>query len=84
MDYASTYKNACVWFYASDTQLMVGSNAAYLVLRKAHSRIAGYFRLTNKPENNRQYKDNGAILIECLTLRHMVSLAVEAETKRVF
>ena len=63
---------------------MIDSDAAYLVLPKARSRIAGYFRLGNKPSNKYKYKDNGAILIECHTLRHVVSSAAEAETKGVF
>lgn len=45
------------------------------------SRIAGYFRLLNfKPT----YEDNGNILIECKTLRSVVTSAAEAETHGVF
>ena len=84
LDYANTYSRAYIRFYASDMQMMVDSDAAYLVLPKARSRIAGYFRLANKPFNKHKYKDNGAILIECHTLRHVVSSAAEAETKGVF
>ena len=84
MDYANTYKDAYVRFYASDMHLMVDSDAAYLVLPKARSRIAGYFRLANTPTSPFQYKDNGAILIECHTLRDVVTSAAEAETKGVF
>ena len=84
MDYANIYKTVNVRFYASDMQLIIDSNAAYLVLLKARSRIAGYFRLVNNPENKYKYKDNGAILIKCHTLRDVVTSAAEAETKRVF
>ena len=63
---------------------MVYSDAAYLVLPKARSRIAGYFRLANTPSSKYKYKDNGAILIECHTLRDVVTSAAEAETKGVF
>ena len=84
MDYANTYQHAYVRFYASDMQLLVDSDAAYLVLPKARSRIAGYFRLANTPSSPYQYKDNGAILIECHTLRDVVTSAAEAETKGVF
>ena len=84
LDYANTHPNAYIRFYASDMQLMIDSDAAYLVLPKARSRIAGYFRLGNKPSNKYKYKDNGAVLIECHTLRHVVSSAAEAETKGVF
>ena len=84
MDYANTYQNAYVRFYASDMQLMIDLDAAYLVLPKVRSRIAGYFRLANTPTSIYKYKDNGAILIECHTLRDVVTSAAEAETKGVF
>ena len=78
MDYTNTYSQAYVRFYANDMQLMIDSDAAYLVLPNARSRIAGYFRLANKVSRKYKYKDNGAILIECHTLRHVVSSAAEA------
>ena len=83
MDYANTYPNAYVRFYASDMQLTVDSDAAFLVLPKARSRIAGYFRLI-KNSSSPIYTDNGAILIECRTLRNVVTSAAEAETHGVF
>ena len=49
MDYANTYQNVYVRFYASDMQLLVDSDAFYLVLPKTRSRIAEYFRLANSP-----------------------------------
>ena len=45
MDYVCTFPNATLWFYARDMQLCVESNAAYLVLPKARSRLAGHFYL---------------------------------------
>ena len=65
-------------------QLLVDFDVAYLVLPKVRSRIAGYFRLTDKPSKLKHYTDNGAILIECYTPRHVVTSAAEAETKRFF
>ena len=64
-------------------QLTVDSDAAFLVLPKAHSRIAGYFRLLDKPSLTR-HLHNGAILIECKTIRHVVTSAAEAETHAVY
>ena len=58
--------------------LTIDSDAAYLVELEpqAYSRVIGYFQLniTNK------YSKfvNGAILIECKTLRHVVASSVEA------
>ena len=81
VDYANTYPNAYIRFYASDIQLMIDSDIAYLVLPKARSRIVGYFRLSNVPTSQYKYKNNGAILIECHTFRDVVTSAVEAETR---
>ena len=81
LDYANTYK----MYYASNIQLHVVNDAVFLVLPKAQSHTAGYFRLLNHPEsNNFFYKDNGPILIECLTLRSIVTSVTESETNGVF
>ena len=81
LDYVATYPKAYLRFYASNMLLQIDSDAAYLVLPKARSRLAGYFRLLDK---NKKFKYNGAILIECKTIRHVVSSAAEAETHGVF
>ena len=60
MKYANTYQRAYVRFYASDMQVMVDSDAVYLVLPKSRSRIAGYFRLANTPTSPYKYKMNKA------------------------
>lgn len=83
-DYAATYPDVVLRFYASDMILHVDSDAAYLVLPKARSRIAGYFRLENEIRKNRHSPPNGAILIECKTIKHVVSSAAEAETNALF
>ena len=41
------YPNAFVCFYASDMVLIVDSDAAYLVIPKAKSRIARYYYLSD-------------------------------------
>ena len=63
--------------------LYVDSDAAYLVLPKARSRIAGFFRLRNK-HNDIHKQKNGAILVECKALRWVVTSAAEAETHGVY
>ena len=65
-------------------QLVVDSDAAYLVLPKARSRFAGYFRLLDHPSTRHKTLYNGPILIECKTIRHVVSSAAEAERHGVF
>ena len=77
LEYAITYPNAVLWYYESDMQLSVESDEVYLILPKVCSRIARYFRLADSSNKN-QYTNNGTILIECHSLRSVVSLVVEA------
>ena len=84
LDYVATYPNPILRFYASDMILTGESDAAYLVLPKARSRAAGIFYLTNKPTSKPHPNVNGAILIECTTLRHVVTSAAEAEVGALF
>ena len=84
MDYAATYPNVYVQYHASDMVLHVDSNAAYLVLWQARSRIAGYFQLNDHPQCVEHLAVNGAILIECKALWYMVASAAECETAGVF
>jgi hypothetical protein len=82
MDFAATYPDAKVRFYASDMILHVDTDAAYLVLPKARSRVAGYFYLSSLPSLHgkpRSVPLNGAILVECATIRTVVGSAAEAE-----
>ena len=83
LDYVYTYRQSYLQFNASDMILHVDSDAAYLVLPKARSRIAGFFRLRNK-QNNTHKQENGAILVECKAIRWVVTSAAEAETHGVF
>ena len=64
--------------------LNVDSDAAYLVAPKARSRIAGYFQLNTQPKPEYSQEINGAIMVNCTTLRHVVSSAAEAETAGVY
>jgi hypothetical protein len=49
LDYACTYTNAKIRYYTSDMVLHVDSDAAYLVLPNAKSRIAGHYYLSAMP-----------------------------------
>ena len=64
-------------------QLHVDSDAAFLVLPKARSRIAGYFRLLKNPGKD-TYEDNGPLLIECRTIWSVLTSVAEVETHGVF
>ena len=84
MDYLHTYPDVCIRFYASDMVLHVDSDAAYLVAPKARSRIACYFYLAEHPNVSKRPKLNGAILVECKTLRLVVLSSAEAEVAGIF
>ena len=77
LDYAATYKNATLRYYASDMILKLESDAAYLVIPHAKSRIAGFFHLANNDTTNKFV--NGPLHINCKTLKHVVSSAAEAK-----
>ena len=86
LDYIHTNPNAKIRFRSSDMVLNIDSDAAYLVLPGAKSRVAGYYFLGNKT-NTKSPQDctpNGAVLVECKALRHVVTSAAEAETAGLF
>ena len=85
MDYAKTYQNNFIHYYESGMQLHVDYDAAFLVLPNVKICIAGYFLLLyHKNSPHSRYLDNGPLLIECRTLRSVVTSAVETETHGVF
>ena len=64
--------------------LLVDSDAAYLVMPKAKSRVVGYFQLNNNPKRVSHSKINGTILVEYRALKHIVLSAAEVKTAGVF
>lgn len=85
MDYTVTYPNTVVRYYTSGMILFVDSDAAYLVLSNAKSRIAGYhYLLTIPPTPGQSPTLNAPILVLCKTLRHVISSVAEAEITGVF
>lgn len=79
LDFAATYPNAKIRFHASDMILHVDTDAAYLVMPNAKSRIAGYFYLSSDLSKGTPVPLNGPILVECTTIKHVVGSAAEAE-----
>ena len=71
-------------FYASDMVLMVDSDAAYLVMPNAKSRIVGYFQLSDYPIKMNNPKLNGTILVVCKALKNVVFSSAKYETAGVF
>ena len=84
MDYSSTYLNTVLRFRAGPMQLKAESDALYLVLKDAKSRISGHFYLEAFPTTIIQNKHNTLILTECCTLKKVVCSAVEAEYGGLF
>ena len=86
LDYLATYQNAKIRFYAGTMKLHIESDAAYLVLPGARSRIAGYFYLHAQANPHKTYTKtyNGPIHIECSTIKNVVSSAAEAECGGIF
>ena len=84
INYAATYTNAHIRFHASDMILTLHTDAAYLVITKAQSRIAGYYYPGNRPNAKYHPKLNGSVIIECKTLNHVVASATESETGEIF
>ena len=58
LDYAATYLNTFIRYYTSEIILHVESDAAYNVMPKARSRIAGYYYLAGKPNTTQQNRTN--------------------------
>ena len=71
-------------YHASDMILHVDSDAAYLVLPRARSRLAGHFFFCSDPTLTRTIRPNAPILTECKTIQHVVTSAAEAETADIF
>ena len=86
LDYAATYPDTKIRFFASDMVLYVESDAAYLVQPNAKSRVAGFYYLSSKRNNQPTPRPplNGPIYIVCKTIRHVVASSAEAETSGVF
>lgn len=89
LNYAATYPDTKVRFYASDMILYVDTDASYLSAPKARSRFAGYHYLGPKPRDPEKPPDepppmNGAILVPVKIMHEVVSSAAEAELGGAF
>jgi hypothetical protein len=65
MDYLHKYPNAVIRFHASNMILKICSDAVYLVLPEAKSRVAVHFHLGWQ---NNPTRVNGAVAVLCQTL----------------
>ncbi len=81
MDYLYTYPNAVICFHARDMILKICSDAAYLVLPKAKSRLAVHCHLGWR---NNPTQVNGDVAVLCQTLKNLVGSATEAKIGGVY
>ena len=82
LDYVATYPNPILCYRASDMVLSIHSDAAYLVAPKTRSRIAGFFSLGSNLQPTTS--PHCPVLVECKTLRHVVTSSAEAEIAGVY
>ena len=80
VDYCTTHPEAQIIYRASDMQLHIESDAAYLVAPKGRSRAGGYFYLGNK--DGKLF--NGAIFILAKIIKSVMSSAAEAEVGSLY
>ena len=64
--------------------LLIDSNATYLIMPQAKSKIASHYHLSNHLEKIPHSTINSSILVECRELKHVVSSSTKGETTRVF
>ena len=77
MDYLHAHPDAVVRFHTSNMILHIESDAAYLVLPQACSRVASIFCISNATAGRPPL--NGAIQVICKTLQNVVSSAAKAD-----
>jgi hypothetical protein len=71
LDYLATHPDATIRYHASDMVLHIHSNASYVLVSNARSRLGGLFLLGNKsPE---QETRNGSILNVAALIKNVVA-----------
>jgi hypothetical protein len=82
LDYLATHQDATIKYHASDMILHIHSDASYLSVSNAQSRLGGLFFLGNKsPE---QDKLNRSILNVASVIKNVVDSAAESEVGACF
>jgi hypothetical protein len=82
LDYLSTHPDATIRFHASDMTLNIHSDASYLSVSNARSRLGGLFFLGNK--SPKQDTPNGSILSVADVIKNVVASAAESEVGACF
>jgi hypothetical protein len=92
LNYAASHPDAVIRFVRSDMYLHVHNDGSYLSELMARSRAAGYFYLSDRPEDPSAVPKptdpppthNGPILVNANIMRQVVSSAAECEIGTVF
>jgi hypothetical protein len=82
LDYLATHPDATIRYQASDMILHIHSDASYLSVSNARSRLGGLFFLGNKPPE--QDTLNGSILNVADVIKNVVASAAESEVGACF
>jgi hypothetical protein len=81
LDYVAIHPNAGICYLARDMILVVHTVTSYLSEHNASSRASAHFYLTNKGDKE---FNNGAILNLVSIIKHVMSLASEAELAALY
>jgi hypothetical protein len=84
LDYMWTHPDTVIRYHASEMILNVHSDASYLSAPKARSQASGYFFLGSLPHDGDPIKLNGAIHVQCTTLKLVAASAAEAKLGALF
>jgi hypothetical protein len=82
LSYLAMHTDATIRYHASDMILHIHSDASYLSVSNARSRLGGLFFLGNNPPN--QDKLNGSILNVAFVIKNVVASAAESEVGACF
>jgi hypothetical protein len=82
LDYLATHPDATIRYHASDMVLHIHSDASYLSVSNARSRLGGLFFLGNKPPE--QETLNGSILNVAAVIKNVVASAKNQKLERAF
>jgi hypothetical protein len=82
LDYLVTRPDATIRYHASDMILHIHSDASYLSVSNAHSRLGGLFFCGDKSPH--KYNLNGSILNVASVIKNVVASAAESEVGACF
>jgi hypothetical protein len=82
LDYLATHLDATIRYHASDMILHIRSDASYLSVSNARSRLGGLFFLGNK--SPKQATLNGSILNVASVIKNVVASAAKSESGACF